>query len=57
MKNEILKAVTIVAAIVWLVSLTMLDAPSLKPFAIFMTATAWLAYFGWCNGWFEAVKR
>ena len=57
MKNTIIKTITAVMALTWLVTLTMLDSVSLVPFAVFMLSTAGLAYVGWCNDWFEVSKN
>ena len=57
MKNKIIKTVTAIMALTWLVTLTMVDSASIVPFAVFMLSTAGLAYIGWCNDWFEVAKR
>ena len=57
MKNKIIKTITAIMALTWLVTLTMVDSASIVPFAVFMLCTAGLAYIGWCNDWFEVVKR
>lgn len=57
MKNKIIKTITAIAGAVWFLSLLTVDCVSLVPFAVFMLSTAWLAYVGWCNGWFEVSKN
>ena len=56
MKNTIIKTVTAVMALTCLVTVTMVDGVSLVLFAVFMLATAVLAYIGWCNDWFEVTR-
>lgn len=52
-KNRFLKGFTALMGIIW--ALSILGADSNPTLAIIMVyiSTAWLAYFGWCNGWFE----
>lgn len=57
MKNIILKSITAVMAAIWILSILLIDSVSNVPFMLFGLSTAWLAYFGWCNGWFDGVTE
>lgn len=56
MKNKVIKTITAVMAVVWLVSVSMADSASYKPMITLAISTAWLVYFFWCNGWFVGVN-
>jgi hypothetical protein len=51
-KNAILKGFTAIAATVWVLAILCADSNPPAALAILYASTAWLAYFGWCNGWF-----
>lgn len=57
MKNIILKSITAVMAAIWILSILLIDSVSNVPLVLFGLSTAWLAYFGWCNGWFDGVTE
>ena len=52
LKNAFLKGFTACMGIIW--ALSILGADSNPELAIILVyiSTAWLTYFGWCNGWF-----
>lgn len=56
MKNTILKSITAVMSTIWVLSILLIDSVSNVPLVMFWLSTAWLAYFGWCNGWFDDVR-
>lgn len=51
-KNAVLRAVTVWAGTTWVLAVLGADsAPEWAMVALWLS-TAWLTYFGWCNGWF-----
>ena len=53
LKNMFLKGVTIYAGAMWVLSIFGADSNPKAALIILYITTAWLAYFGWCNGWFD----
>lgn len=52
LKNAFLRTATVVAGTVWVLAILGADSnPAWAVTAVYIT-TAWLTYFGWCNGWF-----
>lgn len=49
MKNKILKAITYVNFIMWLVSGCMLDSVSVVPILVWFVNSAWLVLFTYAN--------
>lgn len=57
-KNTFLKGFTAVMCIIWALSILGADSNPDLAIVTLTISTAWLTYFGWCNGWvnFGGVK-
>ena len=53
MKNAFLKGFTAVMGVIWALSILGADSNPELAIVTLLISTAWLTYFGWCNGWFE----
>ena len=52
LKNMFLKGLTGLAWVMWCVAILGADSNPKAAMTILIASTAWLTYFGWCNGWF-----
>lgn len=52
-KNLFLKGVTIYAGAMWILAILGADSNPTAALIILYITTAWLCWFGWCNGWFD----
>lgn len=51
-KNAFLKGFTAVMGIIWALSILGADSNPELAIVTLLISTAWLAWFGYCNGWF-----
>lgn len=51
-KNLFLKGVTICAGAMWVLAVLGADSNPDAALIILCASSAWLGYYGWCNGWF-----
>ena len=51
-KNAFLKAVTAFAWVMWTLAVLGADSNPTTAVIILFASSAWICYFGWCNGWF-----
>lgn len=52
--NAILKTITCIAVVTLIIGCCLADSPNIEiPFCMCMISEAWLALFGYANGWFE----
>lgn len=54
-KNKILKLVTAVAAVLFVVSANFLDITSIIPFIICVVCLLWLGLFAYANNFFDGL--
>lgn len=53
LKNAFLKGFTACAAVMWILAILCADSNPTAAMIILYITTAWLCWFGYCNGWFE----
>ena len=51
-KNAFLKAVTACAWVMLVLSILGADSNPTTAVITLFASSAWISYFGWCNGWF-----
>ena len=50
-KNTFLKGFTVLMGVMWWLAVLGADSNPVLAVKMLLGATAWLTYFGWCNGW------
>ena len=50
-KNTFLKGFTAVMGVIWWLAVLSADSAPFLAVKMLFVSTAWLVYFGWCNGW------